>query len=58
MPETMKAQVVKAPYQMEYADVPIPEINDDEALIKVKVCGICGSDWSIYTGNMPRISCP
>ena len=51
MPETMKAQVVKVPYQMEYVDVPIPEINDDEALIKVKVCGICGSDWSIYTGK-------
>ncbi len=47
----MKAQIVKAPYQMEYVDVAIPEINDDEVLIKVKVCGICGSDWSIYTGK-------
>jgi threonine dehydrogenase-like Zn-dependent dehydrogenase len=47
----MKAQVVKAPYLMEYVDVPIPEINDDEVLIKIKVCGICGSDWSIYTGK-------
>lgn len=51
MAETMKAQTVKAPYVMEYGDVPIPEISDDEVLIKVKVCGICGSDWSIYTGK-------
>jgi len=51
MAEMMKAQVVKAPYQMEYTEVPIPEISDDEVLIKVKVCGICGSDWSIYTGK-------
>lgn len=51
MAETMKAQIVKAPYQMEYTDVPIPQISDDEVLIKVKVCGICGSDWSIYTGK-------
>ncbi len=51
MSKTMKAQIVKAPYQMEYVDVAIPEINDDEVLIKVKVCGICGSDWSIYTGK-------
>lgn len=36
---------------MEYVDVPIPQISDDEVLIKVKVCGICGSDWSIYTGK-------
>ena len=47
----MMAQVVKAPYQMEYCEVPVPQINDDEVLVKVKVCGICGSDWSIYTGN-------
>ena len=47
----MKAQIVKAPNVMEYAEVPVPQINDDEVLVKVKVCGICGSDWSIYTGK-------
>lgn len=51
MPEKMMAQVVKAPYQMEYCEVPVPQIGDDDVLVKVKVCGICGSDWSIYTGN-------
>lgn len=51
MEGTMKAQVVKAPYVMEYADVEIPKIRADEVLIKVKVCGICGSDTSIYTGK-------
>ncbi len=25
-------------------EMPIPEINDDELLVKVKACGICGSD--------------
>ncbi|OYT57928.1 alcohol dehydrogenase [Euryarchaeota archaeon ex4484_162] len=25
-------------------EMPIPEINDDEMLVKVKACGICGSD--------------
>lgn len=47
----MKAQVVEAPQKMVYKDVPVPEINDDEVLIKVKMCGICGSDWSIYNGS-------
>ncbi len=51
MAEMMKAQVVVEPNKMEYKDVPVPEISDDEVLIKVKVCGICGSDWSIYTGK-------
>ena len=30
--------------------VPVPEIGDDEVLIKVKYTGICGTDWSIYNG--------
>ena len=58
MPKMMKAQIVKAPYQMEYTEVPVPEINDDEVLIKVKVCGICGSDTSIYTGKYAKDKLP
>lgn len=58
MPKMMKAQIVKAPYEMEYTEVPIPEISDDEVLIKVKVCGICGSDTSIYTGKYAKDKLP
>lgn len=29
-------------------DVPTPNIEDDEVLIRVKVCGICGSDTHLY----------
>ena len=29
-------------------DVPIPAVQDDEVLIRVKVCGICGSDTHLY----------
>ncbi len=58
MQGTMKAQVVKAPYEMEYTDVPIPQINDDEVLIKIKACGICGSDTSIFTGKYAKDKLP
>lgn len=51
MARMMKAQVVESPNNMVFKEVPVPEINDDEVLIKVKYCGICGSDWSIYTGK-------
>ena len=47
----MKAQVVESPNKMFYKDVPMPTINAEEVLIKVKYCGICGSDWSIFTGK-------
>ena len=46
----MRAQVVEAPEKMALKNVPIPEIGADEVLVKVKLCGICGSDWSIYKG--------
>ena len=47
----MKAQVVESPNKMVYKDIPVPQINDSEVLVKVKYCGICGSDWSIFTGK-------
>lgn len=47
----MRAQVLTKPYCFELKEVPIPEISADEILIKIKYCGICGSDWGSYTGK-------
>jgi threonine dehydrogenase-like Zn-dependent dehydrogenase len=47
----MKAMVLERPGHFEYKDVPVPEINSEEVLIKVKYCGICGSDWGSYNGK-------
>ena len=55
---TMRAQVVEAPNKMVLKEVPVPQIQDDEVLIKVKYCGICGSDWSIYTGKYAKEKLP
>lgn len=51
MTRMMRAQVVEAPGKMVFKEVPVPEINDDEVLIKVKMCGICGTDPKIYSGE-------
>ncbi|MBF0607361.1 MAG: scyllo-inosose 3-dehydrogenase [Candidatus Magnetobacterium sp. LHC-1] len=32
----------------EVCDVPVPEIDGDELLIRVRSCGICGSDLHLY----------
>ena len=48
---TMRAQILEKPHKFVLKEVPIPEINDDEVLIKVTYCGICGSDWGSYTGK-------
>jgi threonine dehydrogenase-like Zn-dependent dehydrogenase len=50
MAHTMKAAVLEKVECFEVREVPIPQINDEEVLIKVKYTGICGTDWSIYKG--------
>lgn len=42
--ETMKARVLRAVGDLRYEDYPIPELKPDEVLLKVRACGICGSD--------------
>lgn len=44
MMRTMKAAVLHAPGDLRYEEVEIPQISNDEVLIKVFACGICGSD--------------
>lgn len=51
MVDMMKAAVVEKLRVLKIKNIPIPKINDDEVLIKVKVTGICGTDWSIFTGK-------
>jgi len=39
-------------------EVPVSEINDNQVLIEVKFCGICGSDIHSYTGCHPFVNPP
>lgn len=49
----MKAQNFYKPKVMKYEEHDIPKIANNEVLIKVKVCSICGSDISYYYGHSP-----
>lgn len=40
----MKATIITGPYKVACVEKPIPEIKDDEVLLKVTQMGICGSD--------------
>ncbi|MFW6137844.1 MAG: alcohol dehydrogenase catalytic domain-containing protein, partial [Spirochaetota bacterium] len=53
MKGTMKAMVFYEPLNMKYEEIAIPQIGPDEVLIKVKTCGICGSDVAYYWGWSP-----
>ncbi len=50
----MKALVLEAYNKLVYRDVPDPEITDDEVLVEVKACGICGSDVHGMDGSTGR----
>ncbi len=47
----MKAAVFTGQRKVEVREVPVPEIKDDEVLIKVKAVGICGTDIHIFKGE-------
>lgn len=40
----MKARVLREVGNLEYCDYPVSQLNDNEVLVKVHACGICGSD--------------
>lgn len=50
----MKALVLKEYNQFVCEEVPVPEIAADEVLIRVKACGICGSDVHGMDGSTGR----
>jgi threonine dehydrogenase-like Zn-dependent dehydrogenase len=50
MADMMKAAVFEKVGVITVKEVPVPEIGDNEVLIKIKYTGICGTDWSIYNG--------
>ena len=47
----MHAIVYDAPQQFSYREVATPEIAPDEVLIRVRSCGICGTDLHIHEGE-------
>jgi L-iditol 2-dehydrogenase len=50
----MKALVLTEYKKFELQDVPTPEFGEDEVLIEVKACGICGSDVHGMDGSTGR----
>ncbi|MDO4549047.1 MAG: alcohol dehydrogenase catalytic domain-containing protein, partial [Clostridia bacterium] len=49
----MNVQNFYEPLVMKYERHDIPQISDNEVLIKVMACSICGSDVSYYYGHSP-----
>lgn len=50
----MKALVLTAPSRLELTDFPNPAPGDDEVLLRIRACGICGSDIHGWDGSTGR----
>ena len=50
LPSKTFAMVQTAPRRLEPRDLPLPEIGDHDALLRIEACGICGSDYEQFEG--------
>jgi threonine dehydrogenase-like Zn-dependent dehydrogenase len=50
LPSKTLAMVQTAPRKLEPQDLPIPDIDEDSALLRIEACGICGSDYEQFEG--------
>lgn len=47
----MKVLLNYGKYKGEIVELPIPKIKDDEVLVKISYCGICGTDQDLFSSN-------
>lgn len=58
LPDTMTAAVFHSPNDLRIEEVPVPVAGPGEVIIKVNVCGICGTDVHILRGHFPVPNLP
>ncbi|KAA8894111.1 chaperonin 10-like protein [Sphaerosporella brunnea] len=51
LPKTMKALRYDKPQSYAVVEVPLPTLRENDVLIKVKACGVCGTDLHIHDGE-------
>lgn len=54
----MKTVLIEEPFKIGLTETDMPVPGEGEALLKIKYCGICGSDVASYTGNQPFTTYP
>ena len=52
MPEKALAAVTMVPNRMELREIDVPDIAPDEGLVRIEAAGICGTDYSQFSGTV------
>ena len=48
-----RAVVLEEPRRLVERELPLPDIGDDDGLLRIEACGLCGTDHEQYTGALP-----
>jgi alcohol dehydrogenase len=51
-PASARALVLEAPRRLVDRALPLPVVGDDDALLRVEACGLCGTDHEQFTGAL------
>jgi alcohol dehydrogenase len=51
--KSARALVLEQPRTLVPREFPVPETGDEDALLRVEACGLCGTDHEQYTGHLP-----
>jgi 2-desacetyl-2-hydroxyethyl bacteriochlorophyllide A dehydrogenase len=54
----VKALILEKPGSLGWSDIPAPAATGDEALVRVRRCGVCGTDIHALAGNQPFFTYP
>ena len=56
--DVSRAAVLVGPERLELAEFPLPEVGDDDGLLRVEATGICGSDYAQFKGRLSAFEAP
>lgn len=48
-----RALVLEEPRRLREVELPLPDLGDDDGLLRVDACGLCGTDHEQFTGLLP-----
>lgn len=54
----MLQQVMTAPHEITFREVEVPQVGEEQVLVRIEKIGICGSDIHVYHGKHPFTSYP
>ncbi len=58
MQEKMLQELMVAPGEIEFREVPVPEVMKGQVLLQMKRIGVCGSDIHVFHGKYPYVTYP